>query len=125
MLKRAGTTAGTFFRARGGPARESDPIGGAISERSRQLFPAPADGIDVQTGEPGNEPVPAVPEPGTLDSGVPAPLLLIETTEQQIHLLVDLLVGVVFLPEAIGALAVMDVLLRHGLTLRDRSSAPG
>jgi hypothetical protein len=61
-----------------------------------------------------------VPEPGTLDGGVPASLLLIEPTEQQVHLLVDFLVGMVFLAKAVEALALMDFLLRHGLTLRDR-----
>jgi hypothetical protein len=89
-------------------------------ERGRQFFPSPADGIDVQAREPGDEPVPAVPEPGTLDGGVPAPLLLIEPADQEVHLLVDLLVGVGSLAEAVGAPAVMDFLLRHGLTLRDR-----
>src|SRR5213075_1092948 len=47
-------------------------------------------------------------------------LLLIEPTEQEIHLLVDILVGMVFPAKAVGALALMDFLLRHGLTLRDR-----
>ena len=89
-------------------------------KRGRQFFPSPADGIDVQAGEPGDEPIPALPEPGTLDGGVPASLLLIEPTEQQVHLLVDFLVGMVFLAEALGANAFMDFLLRHGLTLRDR-----
>ena len=88
-------------------------------ERGRQFFPSPADRIDVQAREPGDEPVPAMPEPGTLDGGVPAPLLLIEPTEQEIHLLVDFLVRMGFLAKAVGALAVMDFLLRHGLTLRD------
>ena len=73
----------------------------------------------MQAGDAGDGPVPAVPELGTLDGGVPAPLLLIEPTEQQIHLLVDLLAGVVFLAEAIEALALMDFLLGHRLTLRD------
>jgi hypothetical protein len=74
----------------------------------------------VQAREPGDEPIPAVPEPGTLDGGVPAPLLLIEPTEQEVHLLVDFPIGMVFLAKAVGALALMDILLRHGLTLRDR-----
>src|SRR5258707_1682187 len=60
-----------------------------------------------------------MPEPGTLDGGVPSPLLLIEPTEQEVHLLVDFLVRMGFLAKAVGALAVMDFLLRHGLTLRD------
>ena len=88
-------------------------------QRGRQFFPSPADGIDVQAREPGDEPIPTVPELGTLDGGVPASLLLIEPTEQEIHLPVDLLVGMMIQAEAVGALALMDFLLRHGLTLRD------
>ena len=60
-----------------------------------------------------------MPELGTLDGGVPASLLLIEPTEQQVHLLVDFLVGMVILAKALGAKALVDFLLRHGLTLRD------
>src|SRR5512135_1173109 len=88
-------------------------------QRGRQFFPSPADGIDVPAREPGDEPIPTVPELGTLDGGVPASLLLIEPTEQEIHLPVDLLVGMMIQAEAVGALALMDFLLRHGLTLRD------
>src|SRR5512135_3414640 len=89
-------------------------------QRGRQFFPSPADGIDVQAREPGDEPISTVPELGTLDGGVPASLLLIEPTEQEIHLPVDLLVGMMIQVEAVGALAVMDFLLGHRLTLRDR-----
>jgi hypothetical protein len=74
----------------------------------------------VQPREPGDEPIATVPEPGTLDGGVPASLLLIEPTEQEIHLPVDLLVGMMIQAEAVGALASMDFLLGHRLTLRDR-----
>jgi hypothetical protein len=111
---------GLFFERRASPAGKSDPIGGAILERGRQFVPSPADGIDVQAREPGDEPIPTVPELGTLDGGVPASLLLIEPTEQEIHLPVDLLVGMMIQAEAVGALALMDFLLGHGLTLRDR-----
>ena len=88
-------------------------------ERSRQFFPPPADGIDVQARKPGDGPIPAVPEPGTLDGGIPASLLLIEPTEQEVHLPVDFLVGMMIEAEAVGTLAVMDFLLGHGFILRD------
>jgi hypothetical protein len=89
-------------------------------QRGRQFFPSPADGIDVQARDPGDEPIPTVPELGTLDGGVPTSLLLIEPTEQEIHLPVDLLVGMMIQAQAVGALALMDFLLGHGPTLRDR-----
>jgi hypothetical protein len=88
-------------------------------ERGRQFFPAPADGIDMQSRELGDEPVSTMPELGTLDGGIPAPLLFIEPTEQEIHLRVDLLVRMMIQAEAVGALARMDFLLGHRLTLRD------
>jgi hypothetical protein len=88
-------------------------------ERGRQFFPAPADGIDLQSREPGDEPVPAMPELGTRDGGIPAPSLLIEPTEPEIHPRVDLLVRMMIQAEAVGAPARMDFLLGHRLTLRD------
>ena len=121
---------GTFFRGRAVPRREADPLGGAIVQRGGEFFPAPADGIDVQSGDQGDEPIPAMPDLGRLDGGVPAALLLIEPTEQQGHLPVDLLVGMIPRVEAVGTLALMDIPLGHGLTLRKhaggtRASLPG
>ncbi len=70
MLNRAGMTAGKLFQAQDVPRRESDPVGGTILQRGRQLLAAPPDGIDVQARELGDEPAPAVPKLGTLDGGV-------------------------------------------------------
>jgi hypothetical protein len=74
----------------------------------------------MQARDPGDEPIPTVPELGTLDGRIPTTLLLIEPTEQQIHLFVNLLIGMVFQAEAVGALALINSLLGHRLTLRDR-----
>src|SRR5205814_8107113 len=76
----------------------------------------------VKPGDPGDEPVPAVPDLGTLDGGVPAALLLVEPTEPEVHLPMELLVGVGHRAEALGALAMMDILLGHGPTLREAVS---
>ena len=89
-------------------------------QRSRQFFASPTDRIDMEARQARHKPIPAVPELGTFDGGVPAPLLLIEPTEEQIHLPMNLLIGMAFRIEAMGALALMDFLLRHRLTLRDR-----
>jgi hypothetical protein len=109
-----------FFERRASAAGEPDSIGGAIFERGRQFLPPPADGVDVQPGDAGDGPVPAVAELGGFDGGVPAALLLIEPTEQQVHLPVESLIGVRHGAEAIRAPALMDFLLRHRLTLPDR-----
>jgi hypothetical protein len=74
----------------------------------------------VKAGDAGDGPVPAVPELGGLDGGIPAALLLVEPTEEQIHLPVESLAGVRHRAEAIRAPALMDFLLRHRLTLPDR-----
>jgi hypothetical protein len=76
----------------------------------------------VQAGDAGDGPVAAVSELGTLDGGVPAALLLVEPAEQQIHLPVDFPIGVGLRAEALGALAQMDILLRHGPDLLGAAS---
>jgi len=78
----------------------------------------------VQARDPGDESIAAVSDLGRFDGGVPAALLLIEPTEQQVHLPVNLLVGMKFQAEVVGALALMDVLLGHGTTLRNLLSKP-
>jgi hypothetical protein len=47
----------------------------------------------VQSGDRGDEAVAAVADAGALDGGVPAPLLLIEPAQEQVHLPVQDLVG--------------------------------
>jgi hypothetical protein len=85
---------GLFFDGGSAAAGEAYPAGRAVVQRGGQFFPAPADGVDVQARDPGDGPIPAVTELGRLDGGVPAALLLIEPTEQQVHLPVEFPVGV-------------------------------
>jgi hypothetical protein len=106
-----------FFERGSSSTREPDPIGGTVVERGRQFFPAATDGIDVQACDQGDEPVPAVPNPGTLDGGVPASLLLIKPAGQKIHLPMNFLIGVGLQARAVGTLTSMDFLLKHGLAL--------
>ena len=73
----------------------------------------------MQASDQGDEAVPAVPNPGAFDGSVPTALLLIESAEKQVHLLVDDLLTMRFGAKALGALALMDFLLGHGSTLRD------
>ncbi len=85
---------GLFFEGESSAAGEAYPVGRAVVQRGGQFSPAPADGVDVQARDPGDGPIPAVTELGRLNSGIPAALLLIESTEQQVHLPVEFPVGV-------------------------------
>ena len=73
----------------------------------------------MQASDQGDEAVPAVPNPGAFDGGVPTALLLIESAEKQVHLPVDDLLATRLGAKALGALALMDVPLGHGSTLCD------
>jgi hypothetical protein len=65
-----------------------------------------------------------VPDPGALNGGVPAALLLIESAEEQVHLPVNYLLGVGLRTKAIGTLALIHILAWHGSTLRELSVRP-
>ena len=79
-------------------------------QRGGEFFSPTADGIDVQAGDAGDSPVAAVAEPGALAGGVPAAVLLVETAQAQIDLLVMVPSGAGLRGEALGALALMNVL---------------
>ena len=64
----------------------------------------------------GEEGVAAVAEFVGLQGSEPAALLLVEAAEQQVHLAVDLAVGMVLAAGAIGALALLNYPVRHGGT---------
>ena len=108
---------GLFFEGGSAAAGEAYPVGRAVVQRGGQFFPAPADGVDVQAGDAGDGPVAAVAELGTLDGGIPAALLLVESAHQEIDPAVGILIGMRLGVGTRGALALVDVTLRHGLTL--------
>src|SRR5262249_45403056 len=93
-------------------------------QRVGQLLPSPADGIDVQSGDLGEEAIAAMADPGRFDGGVPAALLLVEAADQEVHPAMDRLVGMRFGVGTGGALAQIDVTLGHGLTFPEVSSEP-
>jgi hypothetical protein len=111
-----------LFEGGPSPAGQPDPIGGSASQRFGQLLPSPADGIDVQPGDLGEEAIAAMADLGRFDGGVPAALLLIESAHQEIHPAMDLLVGMRFGAGTGGALTRMDITLGHGLTFPEVSS---
>ena len=70
------------------------PVGWSAVERVGAFFPPPANGIDVQTSDQGDEAIAAVADAGAFDGGVPTALLLIEPVEKQVHLPVDNLLAI-------------------------------
>jgi hypothetical protein len=59
-----------------------------------QLPASPPDGLDVHAGDLRHEAVAAVADPGGLQGDIPAALLLIEATEEQVHTMVKERIGV-------------------------------
>jgi hypothetical protein len=67
----------------------------------------------VQTGDARHHSIAAVPELRGLEGGEPAALLLVKAAAQEIHLMVELLLGVVRTRPTIGALALMHIASGH------------
>jgi hypothetical protein len=76
----------------------------------------------VQAGDLGQPAITAMPDVGRFDGGIPTALLLIESAHQEVHSAMDLPVGMQVGAGTGGALALMDITLRHGLTLSEVSS---
>jgi hypothetical protein len=76
----------------------------------------------VQPSDQRQPAIAAMAEVGRFDGGVPAALLLIKPAHQEIDPAVDLPVGVGVGGSTGGAPALMDITLRHGLTLPEVSS---
>jgi hypothetical protein len=76
----------------------------------------------VQAGDLGQPAITAVADLGRFDGGVPAALLLVEAAYQEVHLAVDLLVGMGLGAGTGGALALIEIALGHGLAFPEVSS---
>lgn len=80
---------------------------------SLQFLPSAADGIDVQAGDARHHGIAAVAALLGLEGSEPPALLLVEAAAQEIHLVVDLLLGVVRPRPTVGALALMHIADSH------------
>jgi hypothetical protein len=121
-LRRAGITSGSSFEDGTPPAGQPDPIGMAVGQRVGEFLPAPAGGIDMQPGDLSPDAIVAVAELGTLDGSLAAALLLIEPADHQVHLPLDLPVGMVIRAETVRPLALKNSPPKNGRILRDASS---
>jgi hypothetical protein len=78
----------------------------------------------MQTGDPGQEAIAAMADLGGFNGGVPTALLLIESAHQEIDPAVGFLIGMRLGVGTGGALALVDITLRHGFTLPDSRRGP-
>jgi hypothetical protein len=92
----------------------ADAIGRAVLQAGGEFVPATADGIDVQAGNQGEPRIAAVAVLVSFEGGEPTALLLVEAAEHEVHARVPFLVGMRFGLLARRALALMDVVNRHG-----------
>ncbi|HLG68080.1 MAG TPA: hypothetical protein VKV36_09460 [Acidimicrobiales bacterium] len=76
----------------------------------------------MQSGDQRQPAIATMPDVDRFDGGIPAALLLIESAHQEIDPVMDLSVGMRIGAGTGGALALMDITLRHGLTLPEVSS---
>jgi len=67
----------------------------------------------VETEDPGEEDIAAVPDLFRLEGREPAALLLVKAAAEKIHLVVDLSVGMIRARDTVGTLARMNHDVRH------------
>ena len=91
----------------------ADAVAGAASQVGIEFLAAAADGIDVQAEDEGDAAVAAVAELAGLQGGEPAALLLVQAAEEQVHLAMQLLVGMIGTGNAVGALTLVKVDVGH------------
>jgi hypothetical protein len=105
-----------LFQRRAAAAGLADTVGGTVAQALPEFVAAATDGIDVQAGDEREEGIAAGADLGRLDGGVPATLLFVEATEQEVHVGVEVLVGMRLRELARGALAPVNLTGRHGGT---------
>jgi hypothetical protein len=88
-------------------------VGGPPAQVVVEFFTSAADGIDVQAGDEGQQRIAAVSDLLGLQGGEPASLLLVEAAQEQVHVPMEGLVGVVRASDAIGALADVNGEISH------------
>jgi hypothetical protein len=98
-----------FFHRWSSTTRQTHPLHGPVSQLAIQLGAPAANGVDVQArdlGQPGDT---TMTELLGFQGHVPAALLFIQPTEEQIHLVMKLFVWMVAGLLAIGTLALVHI----------------
>ena len=96
--------------------RLSHPIRRSPLQLCFHLTSTTPDGLLIQAGDLGQQPHPATTQPKGFQRRIPTPLLLIQATEEQIHLAMQLLLGMLLGRLASPTLALMNR-FRHRLIL--------
>jgi len=81
-----------FFNGIPPTARQPHTIQGAVGQLDIQLLSATANGIDVHACDQGHPGGTTLPELLRFQGYIPASLLFIQTSEEQIHLVMEFLV---------------------------------
>jgi hypothetical protein len=97
-----------FFGGWPPATRQSHTVGGPILQLGVEFSSASTDSVHVHTCDLGHQSRTAMPQILGLQGHVPSPLLLIQATEQQVHLVVQFLVWMIVRLLAIRTLALMD-----------------
>jgi hypothetical protein len=112
-----------FFRPWSAATRQPNSVDRAVHQRGSQLLAPPSNGLFIDAGDFKQDSVGTVPKPLRLHGQIPAPLLLIQPTQQQIHVPVVLTARVGFIPPARAAPAFMDGLSWHTSVFTVRKDA--
>jgi hypothetical protein len=104
-LRRSGDL---FFYRGAARAGFADAVGGPAGQVGVEFLASAADGINVEANDLGEEDVAAVTDLLGLQGSEPAALLLVEAAEEQVHLPVELPVGVRSVNKTSRAAALMN-----------------
>ena len=97
-----------FFDWRPPTAGQAHTVGGSILQLGVEFPSTPADCIDMHPCDLGHQGRTTMSQLPGLQGHVPSALLLVQTTEQQVHFMVQFLVWMIVSLLAIWTLALMD-----------------
>jgi hypothetical protein len=97
-----------FFNWRPPAARHAHAVDGPIQQRGVEFSSTPANCIYMHSCDLGHQGRTTMSQLLGLQGHVPSALLLIQTTEQQVHLMMQFLVWMIVRPLTIWTLALMD-----------------
>jgi hypothetical protein len=97
-----------FFDRRPPATRKAHSVSWSILQLGIDLSSTPADGVDMHSCDLGHQGRTTMAQLLGLQGHIPAALLLIQATEQQVHLVVQFLVWMIIRLLTIWTLAFMD-----------------
>src|SRR5438105_14529169 len=98
-----------FFRPWSAATRQPNSVDRTVHQRGSQLPAPPSNRLFIDAGDFKQDSVGTVPKPLRLHGQIPTPLLLIQPTQQQIHVPVVLTARMGFIPRARAAPTFMNL----------------